>query len=68
MKMYLVHLDAFPMQDRVKACQKLSQFAWDVYEQVDPELGLVAAKVAWDSADDFESSPCFPVGCRCEKI
>lgn len=68
MKMYLVHLDALPMQERAKACQQISRFAWDTYEKVAPDVGLVAVQVAWDRAEDFESSPCFPAGCRCEYL
>lgn len=68
LKMYLVHLDTLPMQARMDACQKISQLAWDTYEQIVPVHGLVAVKVAWDRKEDFMSSTCYPAGCRCELL
>lgn len=62
---YLVDLTSLPMSERIAACQKMSRGgAWEVYEQKG-ESGLDAAKVLWTSPEDFESSPCFPTGCKC---
>lgn len=64
MKYYLVDLRALPISERAAACKKMSQGAWEVFEQLG-NSGLESAKVAWTSPEDFESSVFFPKGCSC---
>lgn len=64
MKYYFVDFRALPISERIAACKKMEQYAWEVFEKVGPS-GLESAEVCWTSPEDFESSPCFPHGCKC---
>ena len=64
MKYYFVDLRALPISERIAACKKMEQYAWEVFEKVGTS-GLESAEVCWTSPEDFESSPCFPQGCKC---
>ena len=63
MKYYFVDLRALPISERIAACKKMEQYAWEVFEKVGTS-GLESAEVCWTSPEDFESSPCFPQGCK----
>lgn len=58
MKYYFVDLRALPISERIAACKKMEQYAWEVFEKVGTS-GLESAEVCWTSPEDFESSPCF---------
>lgn len=64
MKYYFVDLRVLPISERIAACKKMEQYAWEVFEKVGTS-GLESAEVCWTSPEDFESSPCFPQGCKC---
>lgn len=62
---YRVDLTSLPMPERIAACKRMSEGgAWDVFEEL-TDSGLVSAKVMWNLPEDFESSSCFPKGCKC---
>lgn len=67
MKYYFVDLRALPISERIAACKKMEQYAWEVFEKVGTS-GLESAEVCWTSPEDFEFSPCFPQGFRFSKI
>lgn len=58
MKYYFVDLRALPVSERIAACKKMEQYAWEVFEKVGPS-GLESAEVCWTSPKDFESSLAF---------
>lgn len=77
MKRYYVDLTYFEnVADRVAAYERLDAGSFicnEVYSKPQPGLVpkgrvLVGAEVFWDSAEEFESSPVYPSGCRCAAL
>ena len=64
MKYYLVDLRTLSIPERVAACKKMEQGAWEVFEKKG-KSGLEMAEVAWTSPEYFETSLFFPTGCSC---
>ena len=48
MKYYFVDLRALPISERIAACKKMEQYAWEVFEKVGTS-GLESAEVCWTS-------------------
>lgn len=75
MKGYYVDLTSRPVSERAEICERLDNagfFATPVRQKVQPESVfkpkgsvIVGVNVFWNSAEELESSPVYPSGCRC---